>query len=80
MYARPIHPGRLGHPRRVRYKAQVVDNDDGDIVDHTVEGNSADATQLAPAIERIPRRTGRPPWTMTADSGYGDARVPRARP
>ena len=77
--ARPIRRGRLGHPTEFGYKAQVVDNADGVIVDHTVEqGNPADATQLAPAIARIARRAGRAPRTVTADRGYGEARVDTA--
>ena len=59
--ARPIRKGRLGKPVEFGYKAQIVDNADGVILDHNVEiGNPADAPQLAPAIERIARRTGRP--------------------
>jgi IS5 family transposase len=74
--ARPIRRGRLGHPTEFGYKAQVVDNDDGVIVDHTVEtGNPPDAPQLAPAIERITHRAGKPPRAVTADRGYGEARV-----
>jgi IS5 family transposase len=77
--ARPIRRGRLGHPTEFGYKAQVVDNDDGVIVDHTVEpGNPADAPQLAPAIARINRRAGRAPRAVTADRGYGEARVDTA--
>jgi IS5 family transposase len=76
--ARPIRKGRLGKPVEFGYKAQVVDNADGVILDHTVElGNPADAPQLAPAIERIARRTGRPPRAVTADRGYGQASVER---
>jgi len=74
--ARPIRKGRLGKPVEFGYKAQVVDNADGVILDHTIEsGNPADAPQLAPAIERITRRTGRPPRAVTADRGYGLASV-----
>jgi IS5 family transposase len=74
--ARPIAKGRLGKPVEFGYKAQVVDNDDGIVVDHIVErGNPADAPQLAPAVGRIIRRTGRHPRTVTADRGYGEARV-----
>ena len=59
--ARPIRKGRLGKPVEFGYKAQIVDNADGVILDHNVEmGNPADAPQLAPAIERITTRTGRP--------------------
>jgi IS5 family transposase len=58
--ARPIAKGRLGKPVEFGHKAQVTDNDDGVIVDHTVEpGNPADAPQLAPAVARVKKRTGR---------------------
>jgi transposase, IS5 family len=74
--ARPIRKGRLGKPVEFGYKAQVVDNADGIILDHSVEvGNPLDGPQLAPAIERITRRTGCPPRAVTADRGYGDASV-----
>ena len=76
--ARPIRKGRLGKPVEFGYKAQIVDNADGVILDHTVEtGNPADAPQLVPAIERIARRAGRLPHTVTADRGYGEASVER---
>ena len=56
--ARPIAKGRLGKPVEFGYKAQVLDNDDGVVLDHTVErGNPADAPQLAPAVGRVIRRT-----------------------
>ena len=74
--ARPIRKGRLGNPVEFGYKAQLVDNEDGVILDHNVEiGNPADAPQLAPAIERITRRAGRAPRAVTADRGYGEASV-----
>ena len=58
------------------YKAQVVDNADGVILDHNVEvGNPHDGPQLAPAIERITGRVGRAPRSVTADRGYGQASV-----
>jgi IS5 family transposase len=45
--ARPIRKGRLGKPVEFGYKAQIVDNADGVILDHNVEvGNPADAPQL----------------------------------
>jgi IS5 family transposase len=76
--ARPIRKGRLGKPVEFGYKAQIVDNADGVILDHNVEiGNPLDAPQLAPAIERITRRTGHPPRAVTADRGYGQASVER---
>jgi IS5 family transposase len=74
--ARPIRKGRLGKPVEFGYKAQVVDNADGVILDHTVEiGNPFDAPQLAPAIARISSRVGRTPRAVTADRGYGYASV-----
>jgi IS5 family transposase len=77
--ARPIAQGRLGKPVEFGYKAQVVDNDDGVVLDHRVErGNPADAPQLVPAVQRVIQRTGRRPQTVTADRGYGEARVENA--
>jgi len=74
--ARPIAKGRLGKPVEFGHKAQLVDNDDGVVLDHTVEqGNPPDAPQLAPAVERITRRTGRKPRAVTADRGYGEQKV-----
>jgi transposase, IS5 family len=74
--ARPIRKGRLGKPVEFGYKAQIVDNADGIILDHTIElGNPADAPQLAPAIARIATRTGHTPRAVTADRGYGQASV-----
>lgn len=74
--ARPIVKGRLGRPVEFGYKAQIVDNEDGIIVDHNVEqGNPPDAPQLVPAIQRVKQRTGRAPRAVTADRGYGDAGV-----
>jgi transposase, IS5 family len=76
--ARPIRKGRLGKPVEFGYKAQVVDNADGVILDHNVEvGNPADAPQLVPAINRIKRCTGQAPRAVTADRGYGYASVER---
>jgi len=74
--ARPIRKGRLGKPVEFGYKAQIVDNADGVILDHNVEmGNPPDAPQLAPAVKRIIGRTGKAPRAVTADRGYGDAAV-----
>ena len=76
--ARPIRKGRLGKPVEFGYKAQIVDNADGVILDHTVEvGNPHDAPQLVPAIARITARTGHTPRAVTADRGYGQASVER---
>ena len=74
--ARPIAKGRLGKPVEFGQKAQVVDNDDGIVLDHSVEqGNPPDAPQLAPAVKRVIKRAGRTPPTVTADRGYGEAKV-----
>ena len=76
--ARPIRKGRIDRPVEFGYKAQVTDNDDGVILDYTVElGNAADAPQLAPAIDRLTRRAGRVPRAVTADRGYGHPAVDR---
>jgi IS5 family transposase len=74
--ARPIAKGRLGKPVEFGHKAQLVEGDDGVIVDHTVEqGNPADAPQFAPAVGRVKKPAGRPPRTVTADRGYGEKSV-----
>jgi transposase, IS5 family len=76
--ARPIRKGRIDRPVEFGYKAQVADNDDGVILDYSVEyGAAPDGPQLAPAIERISRRAGRTPGAVTADRGYGQAAVER---
>ena len=49
------------------------------MLDHDVQhGNPVDAPRLAPAIERVHRRTGRPPRIVTADRGYGEQNVDNA--
>jgi IS5 family transposase len=74
--ARPIAKGRLGKPVEFGHKAQVVDNDDGVVLDHDVQpGNPTDAPRMEPAIKRVARRTGRKPRTVAADRGYGEAGV-----
>ncbi len=74
--ARPIAKGRLGKPVEFGYKAQVVDNVDGIVIDHGVHiGNPPDAPMLVPAIARIRARFGRAPRAVTADRGYGEAAV-----
>jgi IS5 family transposase len=76
--ARPIRKGRLGKPVEFGYKAQVVDNVDGVVLDHNVAlGAAPDAPMLAPAIERIARRAGRAPRAVTADRGYGETGIER---
>ncbi len=73
--ARPIRKGRLGKPVEFGYKAQVVDNEDGVVLDHNVEvGNPADAPMLVPAVERVAKRA-RMPTAVTADRGYGENAV-----
>lgn len=74
--ARPIAKGRLGRPVEFGYKAQVLDNEDGVVVDHGVEmGNPSDAPMLVPAIVRVTKRAGRVPRAVTADRGYGEIAV-----
>jgi len=76
--ARPIRKGRIDKPAGFGYKAQVADNDDGIILDYSVElGAAPDGPQLAPAIERIRRRAGHVPRAVTADRGYGQPAVER---
>jgi IS5 family transposase len=60
--ARPIAKGRLNRPIEFGYKAQVVDNEDGIVLDYDVQaGNPADAPQLAPrSIASLPAPVSRP--------------------
>jgi transposase, IS5 family len=74
--ARPIRKGRLGRPVEFGYKAQVVDNPDGIVLDHQLMvGNPPDAPLLAPAIGRVIVRTGKLPRAVAADRGYGEAHL-----
>jgi transposase, IS5 family len=76
--ARPIRKGRIDKPVEFGYKAQVLDNDDGVIVDYAIEcGAVPDGPQLVPAIERVRHRAGRVPRAVTADRGYGQPAVER---
>lgn len=74
--ARPIKKGRLGKPVEFGSKAQVLDNQDGLILDYEVKtGNPPDAEQLVPAVKRVQNRLGRVPEQVAADCGYGEAGV-----
>jgi transposase, IS5 family len=74
--ARPIAKGRLGKPVEFGYKTQVLDNADGIVLDHSVHrGNPADAPLLAPAIDRVHALLGRVVRAVTADRGYGEAKI-----
>ena len=74
--ARPIRKGRLGKPVEFGYKAQVLDNEDGVILDYNVEiGNPPDAPMLVPAVRRATERGRRVPVAVTADRGYGEGAV-----
>ena len=82
--ARPIRKGRLGKPVEFGYKAQIIDNADGVILDHNVEvGNPPDAPQLAPAVARVTTRTGHTPRAVTTDRrlrpGIGGTRPTRTQ-
>ncbi len=74
--ARPIAKGRIGRPVEFGFLAQVLDNADGIVVDHSVHlGNPPDAPLLVPAVNRVKARFGRAPRAVTADRGYGQAGV-----
>jgi len=74
--ARPIAKGRLGKPVEFGYKGQVVDNVDGIVLDHGVHlGNPPDAPLLPPAITRIQNLFDRVARAVTADRGYGEAKI-----
>ena len=76
--ARPIGKGRTDRPVEFGHKAQASDNDDGIILDYSVQlGAVPDGPQLALAVERIHRRAGRMPGAVTADRGYRQPAVGR---
>jgi IS5 family transposase len=85
--ARPIAKGRLGRPVEFGYKAQVVDNADGVVLDHTVQkGNPPTppawcppSSASRPASARRPGpwpptgATARPPWTPASRPSVSSA-------
>ena len=75
--ARPIRKGRIGKPVEFGYKAQVVDNSDGVVLDYQVlKGNPADAPLLGPAVRRVKARFGRAheQWLPTAATAVPGSR------
>jgi IS5 family transposase len=74
--ARPISKGRLGKPVEFGFKAQVMDNTDGIIIDYSVHiGNPSDTILLRPAIERVTNLLATTPVLVTADRGYWDSTI-----
>jgi transposase, IS5 family len=74
--ARPIKKGRIGKPVEFGFLAQFVDNEDGVVADYSLHvGNPPDGSLLAPAIGRVKAVAGRAPRAVTADRGYGEAKV-----
>jgi transposase, IS5 family len=74
--ARPIAKGRLGRPVEFGFKAHVVDNSQGIVLDYQVHiGNPPDAPMLPKAIARIKKLLGRVPRKATADRAYGEAGI-----
>jgi len=52
------------------YNAQAVVSEDQIIVAHGITNNGADATHLAPMLERVRENCGQMPAIFTADNGY----------
>lgn len=74
--ARPIRKGRLGRPVEFGYKAQVLDNAAGLILDHSVHvGNPSDTELIRPAITRLRELLGQSPRLVTADRGYWEPTI-----
>lgn len=80
--ARPIAKGRLGKPIEFGHKAQVVDNDDGIVVDHTVEpGNPADAPRPRPSNASSAAPNGGPAASpLTAATAKSTSMMPCTTP
>ena len=58
--ARPIRKGRLGKPVEFGYRAQVIENPDGIILDHSVHiGNPSDTDLLRPPSTGSPTSSTR---------------------
>jgi IS5 family transposase len=69
-------PDPTRHYCRAALKAQVVDNTDGIILDHSVRiGNPSDHGLLRPAIDRVHATFGIAPTLVTADRGYWDSTI-----
>jgi hypothetical protein len=72
--ARPIAKGWLGKPIEFGHKAQVMDNDDGIVLDHTIEpGNPSMRHGWHPrssgsSTEPAARRGPSPPTAATANA------------
>ena len=75
--ARPIAKGRLGQAGRVRAtRPRSSTTTTGSCwITPWSNGNPPDAPQLAPGVERVAKRAGRTPRTVTADRGYGEKAV-----
>jgi IS5 family transposase len=65
--ARPIRKGRLGKPVEFGYKAQVVDNEDGVVIDHQRRNRQPGGRTDA----RPGHRTCHPPGNAGAQGGHG---------
>ena len=77
--ARPIAKGRLGRPVEFGRRPRSS-NDDGIVLDHSVEQGSARCAAAGAAGEAGHQRAGRTPRTVTADRGYGEARSTSSSP
>ena len=74
--ARPISKGRLGKPTEFGYKAQVVENAKGIVLDYSVHiGNPSDTGLLRPAITRVIELLTMRPALVTSDRGYWDTKI-----
>jgi IS5 family transposase len=70
--ARPIRKGRTGKPVEFGYKAQLIDNDDGVILDYDLQAGNPPDGPPAHAGGQPGRTARRPPRSVTADRGYGE--------
>jgi IS5 family transposase len=72
--ARPIRKGKPRSPTEFGYTLLVVEDERGFVADHQLQqGNSADAPQLVPAVQRVAKGTGRVAATVVDDRGFGTA-------
>lgn len=70
--ARPIRRGKVKAPTEFGYKVLLSESEEKIITDYQVlEGNPADDTLLKSAVTKHSQKTGRVPWAVATDRGFG---------
>lgn len=70
--ARPIRRGKVKAPTEFGYKVLLSESEEKIITDYQVlNGNPADDTLLKFAVTKHSQKTGRVPWAVATDRGFG---------